>query len=84
MYLDSVIAISFSFQRIAIGLFEHATYNQFYVLTLWMWMVLFWPGGKLVESPASQNLVHLVLRVRMAVRELGVGHKDKCEAEFGI
>jgi len=53
--------------------FELATYNQFYILALYVRMVLFLSRGKLVESPASQDLVHLVLRIRMAIRELRAG-----------
>ena len=84
MHLDSAIVISSSFQRITICPFELTTYNQFYVLALYVRMVLFLPRGELVECPGSQNLVHLVLRVRMAVRELRVGHKNQREVEFRI
>ena len=62
--------------------FELATYNQFYVLAFYVRVTLFVPRGELIESPASQDLVHLVLRVRMAVRELETGYQNQGEVEF--
>ena len=64
---------------------EPTTYNQFHVLALHVRVGFFLPRGKLVECPASQDLVHLVLGIRMAVRkleeELAAGVESRLEAE---
>lgn len=53
--------------------FEITTHNQFHILALHVRVVLLVPRRELVESSAPQDLVQLVLRVRMAVRKLEEG-----------
>ena len=70
------MTISILFPEVATRSLELTTHNQFYVLALYVWVALFLSRGELVESPASHDLVHLVLGIRMAVRKLGVGYQN--------
>ena len=56
--------------KIIIHSSELITDDQFHILALYVWVTLLLPRGKLIESPAPQNLVHLVLRIRMTIRKL--------------
>lgn len=63
VHLNSFIPISSLLQRVNACPSELSTYDQFYILSFYVWMVFFLPRGKFVEGPALQDLVQLGLRI---------------------
>lgn len=70
MNLDPSVIINLLLQKANGLLAKTATYNQFYVLSLHMRMVFFMSRRKFVESPTPQDLIQLVLGVRVAICKL--------------